>query len=138
MRKLRKKIYKQCNAKPKSKKQKDATESIIEIFKERNVPSFVTDTLKKRRSFDMTSIKNIIINAPLPLEDIRNRVNLQEKEIDSLYSDHKRRMDEEKKKITENRMHKFHSMQLIVGQPFSSTDEEDYFDVQESHSVSAM
>lgn len=46
----------------------------------------------------MTSIKNIIINAPLPLEEIRNRVNLQEKEVDFLYCDHKKRMDEEKKK----------------------------------------
>ena len=42
MRKLRKKIYKHCISKQKSKKLKDSTEEIIEIFKERNVPTFVT------------------------------------------------------------------------------------------------
>ena len=89
MRKLRKKIYKHCLSKHKHKKQKDNTEEIIEIFRKRNVPAFVTETLKKRRNFDMSSIKNIIINAALPLEEIRNKVNLQEMEVDSLYSEHK-------------------------------------------------
>ena len=99
MRKLRKKIYKHCINKQKSKKQKDTTEEIIDIFKQRNVPGFVTETLKKRRSFDMTSIKNIVINSSLPLEELRNRVNMQEREVDSLYFDHKKRMDEERKKL---------------------------------------
>ena len=79
MRKLRKKIYKQCSTKPKGRKNKDNTEVILDIFQQRNIPEFVTQSLKKRRSFDITSIKNIVINAPLPLEDIRNKVANQEK-----------------------------------------------------------
>jgi len=63
MRKLRKKIYKHSiSTKNKSKKNRDSTEEIITIFRSRNIPEFVADTLKKRRNFDMSSIKNISIS----------------------------------------------------------------------------
>ena len=43
MRKLRKKIYKNCrNNQYQAKKLKDNTEEIIEIFNRRNIPAFVT------------------------------------------------------------------------------------------------
>jgi hypothetical protein len=78
MRKLRKKIYKHSiSGKGLSKKSKDSTEEIVKIFRDRNIPEFVTDTLRKRRNFDISSIKNIAINILLPLEDIQNRANQQ-------------------------------------------------------------
>lgn len=78
MRKLRKKISKQCSSQQSKKKAKDnTTDQVLEIFRQRNIPEFVTEALKKRRNFDMGSIKSIVINQPLPLEEIRNRANLQ-------------------------------------------------------------
>ena len=78
MRKLRKKIYKHSiSGKPQQKRLRDTTDQIIEIFRERQVPEFVTEALRKRRNFDISSIKNIAILIQLPLEEIQNRTNLQ-------------------------------------------------------------
>jgi hypothetical protein len=78
MRKLRKKIYKHSiSTKPKVRKAKDSTEEIIEIFRVRKIPEFVTETLKKRRNFDLSSIKNIAINTLLTLQEIQCRTNQQ-------------------------------------------------------------
>ena len=79
MRKLRKKIYKHSvvTKTKHTRKGKDSTEEIMHIFKQRNIPNFVTEVLKKRRNFDMSSIKNIAITASLPLADIQNRTNAQ-------------------------------------------------------------
>lgn len=80
MRKLRKKIYKHSiSSKPAPKRLRDTTDQIIEIFRERQVPEFVTDTLRKRRNFDISSIKNIAILTQLPLREIQDRTNLQER-----------------------------------------------------------
>lgn len=68
MRKLRKKIYKQCSSKQKRNKQRDSSSEIMGIFRERKIPGFVTEALNKRRNFDLNSVKNIAINLPLPLE----------------------------------------------------------------------
>lgn len=94
MRKLRKKIYKHSVGSKgrQSRKSKDSTDEIMHIFRERNIPPFVTEILKKRRSFDMSSIKNIAVTAALPLADIQNRTNAQESEINQLYVVHKERM----------------------------------------------
>ena len=89
MRKLRKKIYKQCVVSKKSKKVKDSSDQILGILNQSHIPEFVTESLKKRRNFDIGSIKNILITAPLPLEDIRNRVNLQEQQVNSLFLEHR-------------------------------------------------
>ena len=68
MRKLRKKIYKTCrNTRHPVKKLKENTEEIMDIFVDRKIPDFVTEALKKRRNFDIKSIKNISINTILPL-----------------------------------------------------------------------
>ena len=78
MRKLRKKIYKHSiSTKSHPKKNRDSTDQIIEIFRERQIPEFVTDTLRKRRNFDISSIKNIAILTQLPLGEIQNRANMQ-------------------------------------------------------------
>lgn len=79
MRKLRKKIYKHSiSVKGKGKKLRDSTEEILSIFRQRHIPDFVTETLLKRRNFDISSIKNIAITIQLPLVDIQNRTNQQE------------------------------------------------------------
>ena len=63
MKKLRKKIYKHTLSHVKiGKKTKDNPEAILDILHERQIPSFVFDNLKKRRNFDLLSIKNIVIN----------------------------------------------------------------------------
>lgn len=85
MRKLRKKIHKNCSNTSKSRKNKDSNEEIIDIFRLRNIPDFVTESLKKRRNLDINSIKNIIVNTEFPLQEIRNKVSTQEQEISSLY-----------------------------------------------------
>lgn len=126
MRKLRKKIHKKCsnpNSNP-NKKHKDNNEEIIHIFRNRNIPSFVTDTLRKRRNFDINSIKNIIINTELPLEDIRNRVNIQEQEINNLYLDHKSRMQELRQKAEEERAARITSFESAQDHIYSSTNED--------------
>jgi hypothetical protein len=76
---LRKKIYKKCGSKQKHPIQKDSSQKIMDIFRLRKIPDFVIEALKKRRNFDLNSVKNIVINSPLPLEEIRNRVSLQER-----------------------------------------------------------
>ncbi len=69
MRKLRKKIYKNCRSTPPAaKKLKDHTEEIITIFRTRHIPDFITEALRKRRNFDLKSIKNITVPTLLPLE----------------------------------------------------------------------
>jgi len=79
MRKLRKKIYKHSIlSKTKLKRSKDSTEEIISIFKKRNIPEFITENLKKRRSFDVASIKNISVTVELTLSEIQNRTFSQE------------------------------------------------------------
>jgi hypothetical protein len=78
MRKLRKKIYKHSiSNKNKGKKCRDNTDEIMDIMRIRSVPEFVVESLKKRRNFDMSSIKNIVVNAQLPLEEVKNLVNTQ-------------------------------------------------------------
>jgi hypothetical protein len=79
MRKLRKKIYKHSIlSKTKLRRNKDNTEEIMSIFKQRNIPEFITENLKKRRSFDVASIKNISVPLELPLLEIQNRTFSQE------------------------------------------------------------
>jgi hypothetical protein len=68
MRKLRKKIYKNCrNNHYPTKKLKDITEEITQIFQKRNIPPFITEALRKRRNFDLKSIKNILVTSSIPL-----------------------------------------------------------------------
>lgn len=51
MKKLRKKIYKYSISHKTQHKPKDSAHSIIDRLKGRQVPSFVLDSLKKRRNF---------------------------------------------------------------------------------------
>lgn len=126
MRKLRKKIYKHSvQSKHTVKKSKDCTEQIMSIFKTRGVPSFVTETLKKRRSFDMTSIKNIAIYDFLPFEEILARTNKQEEEVNQLYADHKQRMQEIKEKAAIFKSERSISIKLHPMGIYSTTEEEE-------------
>jgi hypothetical protein len=79
MRKLRKKIYKHSMlCKTKAKSSKDSSEEIISIFRSRNVPEFITENLKKRRNFDVASIKNISVAMQLTISQIQQRAFNQE------------------------------------------------------------
>lgn len=68
MRKLRKKIHKQCGSKQKKDKLKDSSSEIMRILNSRKIPGFITEALQKRRNFDLNSVKNIAINMTLPLD----------------------------------------------------------------------
>lgn len=62
MRKLRKKIYKYTSAQQRPKKVRDSTQDIYNILEHRSIPDFVLDSLKKKRTLDLTSLKNVVIN----------------------------------------------------------------------------
>ena len=61
MRKLRKKIYKYTSTHRPSKKPKDSIHDILALLKPRKLPDFLLDSIKKRRNFDLSSIKNVVV-----------------------------------------------------------------------------
>ena len=88
MRRLRKKLYKhflQQNRNKKDRKNRDVTEEVIKIFKQRKVPKFVADSVRRRRNFDFATLKNLFINSSLPLEEIKSMSNRQESETTVLF-----------------------------------------------------
>jgi hypothetical protein len=44
------------------RKPRDQTHDVINILKTRNLPSFIFDTFKKRRTLDFLTLKNIVMN----------------------------------------------------------------------------
>ena len=102
MRRLRKKLYKHFlhqKGKKKDRKNRDVTEEVIKIFKQRQVPKFVADSVRRRRNFDLATLKNLAINSSLPLEEIRGMSNRQENEITVLFGEHKQRMEEIRERL---------------------------------------
>ena len=63
MRKLRKKIHKHLAATPTAKKAKDHNQNLMGILKSRNLPNFVIDTLKKKRTVDFNFLKNVTVSS---------------------------------------------------------------------------
>lgn len=63
MRKLRKKIHKHLAATPPAKKAKDHNQNLMGILKSRNLPNFVIDTLKKKRTVDFNFLKNVTVSS---------------------------------------------------------------------------
>jgi len=61
MRKLRKKIYKYTSTHRPTKKPKDSIHDILTLLKPRKLPDFLVDSIKKRRNFDLSSIKNVVV-----------------------------------------------------------------------------
>lgn len=62
MRKLRKKIYKHFSSTRAVKKSRDQNQDILNILKSRNLPNFVIDPLKKKRTIDFNFLKNVMIS----------------------------------------------------------------------------
>lgn len=62
MRRLRKKISKYTSTHKESKKPKDQSHDILNLLKDRNLPSFVLDTIRKRRIFDLQCLKNVVMS----------------------------------------------------------------------------
>jgi hypothetical protein len=81
MRRLRKKIYKFITSKNYHKKQQDNRNDLLTLFKDRQVPSFVVDLLSKKKAVDLNAIKNLNVNVRLPLKDLIEITERQEKVV---------------------------------------------------------
>ena len=78
MRKLRKKIYKYtCSHKP-TKKPKDSINDILTLLKPRKLPDFLLDSIKKRRNFDLSSIKNVVVPLEADFHEMKSLASSQE------------------------------------------------------------
>jgi len=99
MRKLRKKINKYSNNHKQAKKSRDQCNDILNILKSRNLPPFVIDTIKKRRTFDLITLKNVVMTGDSNLPDMISLANTQEAEIQALFADHKLRLRKNREKI---------------------------------------
>lgn len=77
MRKLRKKIYKYTVSHKRTRKIRDFTQDIFNILDKRTVPDFLIDSLKKKRTLDLSSIKNVVINTGSSLPEMLTLVNSQ-------------------------------------------------------------
>ena len=78
LRKLRKKIYKYTAVHRQTKKPKDATHDIMGLLKARNIPAYVTESLKKKRVVDINSLKNVNIAHVVSPIDIASLAKAQE------------------------------------------------------------
>ena len=85
LRKLRKKIYKYSTTHKQVRRQRDLTHDIFRLLKARNLPSFVADSLKKKRVIDIGSIKNVHVAPVASLHEIVSMAGSQEDEINSLF-----------------------------------------------------
>ena len=99
MRKLRKKIYKYTSAQPKSKKVRDSTHDICKLLEMREIPDFVLESLKKKRSLDLNSLKNVVISPGSKLPEMTSMVRSQENEVERIFRDHRARMKTVKRAI---------------------------------------
>ena len=76
MRKLRKKIYKYSVTHKMQPKPKDSGNGVMERLKDRRIPQFLMESVKKRRNIELNGIKNVIVSDGVSLADIKNmRVN---------------------------------------------------------------
>lgn len=78
MRKLRKKIYKHFSSTRTVKKSRDQNQDILNILKSRNLPNFVIDPLKKKRTIDFNFLKNVMISNMASPEEIAKLTSNQE------------------------------------------------------------
>lgn len=78
MRKLRKKIYKYTSTHRPTKKPKDSIHNIITLLRPRKLPDFLIDSLKKRRNFDLSSIKNVIVPPGANFDQMKSMSSQQE------------------------------------------------------------
>lgn len=60
MKKMRKKIYKYTSTHKQMKKSKDSAHNILGLLEPRGLPNFLMDPIKKRRNFDINSLKSVM------------------------------------------------------------------------------
>jgi hypothetical protein len=70
MRKLRKKIYKHLVSVGPAKKGKEQNQNLMGILKTRNLPNFLIDILKKKRTIDFNFLKNVTVSSMASPEEI--------------------------------------------------------------------
>lgn len=68
------------------------------LLASRNIPSYVTDSLKKKRTIDIHNIKNVHVAEAVSLSEIMSMASSQEQEISKLFEEHKSRMKKVEKK----------------------------------------
>lgn len=78
MRRLRKKISKYTTAHKEQRKPRDQSHDIMSILKTRNLPNFVLETIKKRRTFDLLCLKNVVMSGESSLEEMKKLAINQE------------------------------------------------------------
>lgn len=100
MRKLRKKIYKYTSTHRPSKKPRDSIHDILTLLKPRNLPDFLIDPLKKRRNFDLNSIKNVVVPNGATFNEMASLTMKQETEIEKIFADHRSRVSNAEKRTT--------------------------------------
>lgn len=86
MRKMRKKISKHFSIARDFKKGKEQNHDILNILKSRNLPNYVIDPLKKRRTFDLNFLKSLTVSSVASLDDVIQMTCNQENEIQSLFA----------------------------------------------------
>jgi len=57
------------------------------------------DTIKKRRTFDLITLKNVVMTGDSNLPDMISLANTQEAEIQALFAEHKQRLRKNREKI---------------------------------------
>jgi len=92
MRRLRKKISKYTSTHKEAKKPRDQSHDILNILKTRDLPPFIMETIRKRRTFDLLCLKNVVMNGESNLEEMTKLASSQESEIQSLFAEHKLRV----------------------------------------------
>jgi len=66
-------------------KRNENKESLILILKNRNIPTFLLETLAKKKYIDLNAIRNIHLNVKLPIEDITQLTAKQENSVSLSY-----------------------------------------------------
>jgi hypothetical protein len=89
MRKLRKKIYKHNTSKTANKpahRQNDLTSVLIDIFRKREIPGPIIESLKNKRNIDIFSLKSLVIGNEeelrMELPQLKKKTTSQEEQVE--------------------------------------------------------
>jgi hypothetical protein len=81
MRRLRKKIYKFITSKNYHRRQQTGSDDLMSVLSLRQIPQIVVDQLAKRKTIDLSAIRNLNIPVRLPLKQIAEITAAQEQEV---------------------------------------------------------
>jgi hypothetical protein len=83
MRRLRKKIYKFITSKNYTRKQ-NAPSDLMNILDKAQLPSVVAEQLSKRKSTDLSAIKNLNVTVRMTLKEVAAITATQERQVSQL------------------------------------------------------